>query len=232
MSDSEKPEVSSKPKRDPAALSSEYHKARKQLMLWAAILFVWELVGIDLDKAKEAGGNAGAIIGAIRSPRAVPWALVILVFYFSFKLRVEWRQCNEDRRGVREARQDYLSAFIVASLACGLYFVQTISRVQLADYLPAAGGGGLELMMFLFTVGGPLVFYGVQDLARWRQTGRLRSRRRLYSAVFSILAFIVGALLMALQRFSWKIGIPLIFVMVILFAVEFANKTRPLPKSA
>jgi len=53
-------------------------------MLWSGILFIWELVGIDLEKAKEAGGNAGAIIGAIKSPQAVPWALLILVAYFLF----------------------------------------------------------------------------------------------------------------------------------------------------
>jgi hypothetical protein len=52
--------------REPRSLSTEYHKARKQLMFWAAILFIWELVGVDLEKAKEAGGNAGAIIGALK----------------------------------------------------------------------------------------------------------------------------------------------------------------------
>ena len=122
-----------KPAREPQALSSEYHKARKQLMLWAGILFIWELVGIDLEKAKEAGGNAGAIIGAIKSPQAVPWVLLILVFYFVFKLRIEWGQCNLARRGVRESRIDYLSAFVVAGAAFALYFGQAISRVQFAN---------------------------------------------------------------------------------------------------
>jgi hypothetical protein len=45
-----------RPKPEPKALTPEYHKARKQLMLWAGILFVLELVGIDFEKAKEAGG--------------------------------------------------------------------------------------------------------------------------------------------------------------------------------
>lgn len=80
--------------REPQALSSEYHKARKQLMLWAGILFIWELVGIDLEKAKEAGGNAGAIITAIKSPQAIPWVLLVLVAYFLFKVWIEWNQCH------------------------------------------------------------------------------------------------------------------------------------------
>jgi hypothetical protein len=43
-------------------------------MLWSAILFIWELVGIDLERAKEAGGNAGAIIGAIKSSLRRLWS--------------------------------------------------------------------------------------------------------------------------------------------------------------
>jgi hypothetical protein len=125
--------------REPRALSTEYHKARKQLMLWAAILFIWELVGIDLEKAKEAGGNFGAIVGAIKSPQAVPWALLILVIYFGFKLRIEWRQSNQNRRSVSEAKQDYYSAFVIAGAACLLYFGQTISRLQFADLLQGSG---------------------------------------------------------------------------------------------
>src|SRR6266851_8837328 len=119
-------ESKSPPKRDPGALSSEYHKARKQLMLWAGILFIWELVGIDLEKAKDAGGNAGAIIGAIKSPQAIPWALLILVGYFAFRFRIEWGQCNPARRQVRESRLDYYSAFLIAGAACVLYFGQAI----------------------------------------------------------------------------------------------------------
>lgn len=146
-----------KSKREPRALSNEYHKARKQLMLWSAILFIWELVGIDLEKAKEAGGNAGAIIGALKSPQAVPWALLILVLYFSFKLRVEWRQCNMARRAVFEAKQDYYSAFLVAFGACALYFGQAISRVQFANAVQGSRkveslGSGFFLIFFLFII--------------------------------------------------------------------------------
>lgn len=126
-------------KREPRALTSEYHKARKQLMLWAAILFIWELIGIDLERAQQSGGNAGAIIGAIRSPQAVPWALLILVGYFAFKLRIEWRQCSESRREVREAKIDYYSACIVAAAASILYFAQAISHIQVVDALQKPG---------------------------------------------------------------------------------------------
>jgi hypothetical protein len=131
----EDPQSKPKPARDPQALTSEYHKARKQLMLWAGILFVWQFIGIDLAKAEAMGGNIGAIVSAIKSPQAVPWVLLILVAYFLFKLSIEWRQCSSARRAVREARIDYVSAWGVALIACVLYAGQALSRVQLADFV-------------------------------------------------------------------------------------------------
>lgn len=122
-----------KPAREPQALSGEYHKARKQLMFWSGILFIWELVGIDLEKAKTTGGTAGAIVNSIKSTRAVPWVLVILVAYFLFKVTVEWYQCNASRRNLRASRIDFLSAWFVSIAAYALYFGQAISHLQFAE---------------------------------------------------------------------------------------------------
>lgn len=103
---------SERPKPDPKALSPEYHKARKQLMLWAGVLFIWELVGIDLEKAKETEGNVGALVRAIKSPQAIPWVLLILVGYFLFKYSVGWYQCSERRRNLRVSRIDFNSGWM------------------------------------------------------------------------------------------------------------------------
>ena len=128
------PEEKPPPKpQEPPALSSEYHKARKQVLLWAGILFIWELVGIDLEKAKEVEGNAGAIITAIKSPQAIPWVLLVLVAYFLFKLWVEWNQCGGSRRETLHSRVDFWSAWVVALFAYALYGYQTRSRIQVAD---------------------------------------------------------------------------------------------------
>jgi hypothetical protein len=119
--------------RDPSALTSEYHKAHKQLLLWSAILFIWELIGVDLDKAKEAGGNVGAAVSILRSPQAVPWALVILVVYFFFKLTLEWNQNAEERRRNRSAQVDFGSALVIAGVSLALYAAQTVSHQQVAN---------------------------------------------------------------------------------------------------
>jgi hypothetical protein len=128
------PEVKSElPKPDPKALTPEYHKARKQVMLWAGILFVWELIGIDLEQVKKAGGYTGALITAIKSPQAVPWVLFILVAYFLFKTTVEWHQCSAARRNLRISQIDFRSAWIISLIAYALYIVQSIIHIQFAD---------------------------------------------------------------------------------------------------
>lgn len=130
-----KPEVTpgTRVPNDPKALTPEYHKAHKQVMLWSAILLFWELVGIDLEKAQDAGGHIGSLLKSIKSPQAVPWVLVILVGYFLFKVTVEWYQCNQERRTIRVSMADILSAWSVSLLSYALYVYQAINRVQFAD---------------------------------------------------------------------------------------------------
>jgi hypothetical protein len=129
-------------------------------MLWSSLLFIWELVGIDLEKAKETGGNAGAIITAIKSPQAIPWVLLILVIYFVFKTTVEWYQNNVVRRSLRASRVDFASGWIVALIAVGLYIAQTIARAQLADVVQARPGTAVQILVGI--VGGSATFAGVK----------------------------------------------------------------------
>jgi hypothetical protein len=140
---------------DPPALSSEYHKARRQLMLWAGILFAWELVGVDLEKAALGGGNVGAFVSSIKSPQAVPWIILLLVIYFGFRIWIEWLQCSRSRRSLLVAQVDFGLCLTIALLACLLYAWQRISEVQLADYfstqefLTMLSGFGLGLTVVI-----------------------------------------------------------------------------------
>jgi hypothetical protein len=147
-----------KPALHPKELSSEYHKAHKQLMLWSTILLIWELIGVDLSKAKDAGGNIGPIVTDLKSPQAVPWALTGLVIYFLFKCSVEWAQCHVERRKLRFARVDFISAWIVALAALGLYVGQALSRAQLANTIQESKGA--QSVMAGFAIGIVLVMSG------------------------------------------------------------------------
>jgi hypothetical protein len=170
MSDSNPTTVKSK--RDPTALSGEYHKAHKQLMLWSTILLIWELIGVDLSKAKDAGGNIGPIVTALKSPQAVPWALAGLVVYFLFKCSVEWAQCHVDRRKIRFARVDFISAWIVALAALALYVGQALSRAQLANTIQGStvfdsilGGAMLGFLL----ISGAQAFWSYKTRHKWSQ---------------------------------------------------------------
>jgi hypothetical protein len=146
-------------------------------MLWATILFIWELIGVDLSKAKDAGGYIGPVVTALKSPQAVPWVLFALVIYFLFKCSTEWGQCHEDRRKLRFARADFISAWFVAVAAIALYLGQTISRLQFADIIQSkrvelnrVALWSLYSFVILFLPGA-----GVGSVyITWRRTGKIK----------------------------------------------------------
>jgi len=140
--------------REPKPLSAEYHKAHKQLMLWGSILLIWELVGVDLQKAKDAGGNVGAIVQSLKSPQAVPFVLISLISYFLFKSTIEWRQCSQARRAVGYARADYFGGIALAVIGYGVYIIQSAIRVQLADKITVH-----QIAVVCFTATLVLVFH-------------------------------------------------------------------------
>jgi hypothetical protein len=143
------------PLNEPPALASEYHKARRQLMLWSGILFVWEFIGVDLEKAATAGGNVGAFVSSIKSPQAIPWVILILVGYFMFRLTVEWLQSSPLRRMQKVAQLDFVSCLSVAVVANLLYFYQQLAQVQFANIIHGstlvAAFGGLWIGVFLIS---------------------------------------------------------------------------------
>lgn len=175
-----------KARPDPKPLTTEYHKAHKQVLLWAAILLVWELVGVDLEKAKEAGGNVGALVKSIKSPQAVPWVLLILIGYFLFKITVEWYQCNHLRRASPLARADFYSAWCISLLTYALYIGQASSQIQFADLLRQSRNLGVILGVVLMT--GLGLYIGVLLRFAW-EDGHL-SWHSLKTVGISIFAFL------------------------------------------
>jgi hypothetical protein len=225
------PQTKSKPARDPQALTSEYHKARKQVLLWAGILFIWELVGIDLEKAKDAGGNAGAIITSIKSPQAVPWVLVILVVYFLFKTTIEWYQCNPMRRASRVSRVDFLSAWAIPLLAFALGIYQAIRNVQFADriFLP---NGGIEQLSVLFLAGSYLTSQLFRELLRKPSKNRRTHWINISTGGFGLLSIIGGSLLLAMGRLSFIVssGLSLVLAGITVWTVCRTAFTQGQPK--
>lgn len=101
---------------EPEPLSPEYHKARKQVVLWSGILLTWEFLGFDVERAKAAQ-NVGPLLGAIKNPTYIPFVMLILVAYFACKTTVEWVQCSPARRATGISQLDFFSAWAIAFLS-------------------------------------------------------------------------------------------------------------------
>ena len=119
-------------KRKPPALTSEYHKARRQLVLWSGLLFVWEFIGIDLEAMKTVGGTFGALVQSLKSPRAVPWVLLIVVVYFFYRFVIEWLQFDPKRQIKKAAKIDIMISLGIALISIFLFIVQHLFNVQVA----------------------------------------------------------------------------------------------------
>ena len=138
---------------DTPPLSAEYHKARRQLMLWSGLLFAWALVGVDLEKLAKAGGNIGAFVSSVKSPQAIPWVIVILILYFFFRVTIEWKQSADARRGTRTSRVDFGVAWSVALAANLLYFGQLLAKVQFIDLIKTGAMHPLTFAMLISAMG-------------------------------------------------------------------------------
>jgi hypothetical protein len=119
-------------KKEPSHLTEEYHKSRRQLVLWSGILFAWELIGINLE---DVTGEIGGVAKSIKSPQAIPWMLLVLVAYFFYRLIIEWLQCESQRRHRMVSRVDFMISLGIALMAFFLFSV----HFRLADKISSLG---------------------------------------------------------------------------------------------
>jgi len=118
------------------------------LALFSGLLFAWAFIGIELPltAAKEGITLFGANV-IIKSPQAVPFVLLSLIAYFTYRLVVEWNLVDEISRAERWCRIDFWIAAGLAGAAVLVYAVQWITNIQLADYVvPSQGGSIIEFI--------------------------------------------------------------------------------------
>lgn len=114
-------------------LTAEYNRARRQLVLWSAILFAWEFIGIDFDKIKKVQGAIGAFADSLKSPQAVPLILLILVVYFFYRCIIEWLQCDHKRRLEKASQIDFVVSKGIGIIAICLFLIQTLFNINVAE---------------------------------------------------------------------------------------------------
>ena len=113
--------------RDIPGLGEPYQRARRQYGLWSGLLLAWEFVGLEVNQVPIPNLDV-----AIRTPSAIPYVLIALVFYFGARTAVEWHQCDDRRRALHPSRVDFGMAHALALSALGLYSVQRLLELQLA----------------------------------------------------------------------------------------------------
>jgi hypothetical protein len=111
----------------PPALTNAYQKAHKSYVLASALFASWVLIGFGLDTKDRWGLE-------IKSPNGIPLVLLTMIFYFGYRLTIEWMQCDEERRSMRVAKVDFVTAHVIAGVALSIGLIQYLSHVRVADY--------------------------------------------------------------------------------------------------
>ncbi len=112
----------------PPELSDQYHRARRQFALFSALLLVWALVGVKVEKKPFPQVDIELL-----NPEMVPLILATLVIYFWYRTLVEWFQCNEERRKARPSRVDVAVANVLGMVALVVPIAQRALKFRFGD---------------------------------------------------------------------------------------------------
>ena len=173
------------------SLSDQYHKARRQLVLFSGLLFAWEFIGLTLPPS----GELPIIKIGLESPQAIPWVLLLCMLYFGTRLGIEWSLAPEGVRLRAASKIDLSLAGGIATLSATLYFVQAVWEIQVAETFSP---WSFLSFLLLFTCA---MFGSGLGLVRYDK------RRDRAIAVATLLTFIAGWL--AAPVILWFYGNPM-----------------------
>jgi len=189
-------------------LTPDYRKAHKNYVLVAALLASWELIGIKLDTASKWGVE-------LLSPNAVPLILSILVFYFGYKVVIEWKESDDGRsRKSTVARFDYSLSHIIGASAILVGLVQYLTKIRIADYIAA------HATFWQTTI---LVFYAVNGASMGlvlRNRQLLRNRQRLGRFWRIAVAMLVASVILGYLFKGWRGIVGAVSVIILLIVVS------------
>ena len=105
-------------------MTEAYRKAYKQYIIFSALLISSQLIGINAEQIPYLGT-------ILKNPTYVSFVLTVLVIYSWFKFRVEWNQCDLERRWERWVKRDHLFAHWAGACSLAVYFYQTSGQTEL-----------------------------------------------------------------------------------------------------
>lgn len=123
----------------PPEMPNAYHRARRQLCLFSAILIFWEYVGIKLgEKVAEPPTTTMPLVGIkvrLENPEVIPVIMIVIVLYFTFRLTIEWQQIAPKRKLQTASWIDLIASYAIAVFALLIYVLQSIFHLRIADFL-------------------------------------------------------------------------------------------------
>src|SRR5262245_54474461 len=111
-------------------LTEHYHQARKQYTLVSGVLLAYVLIGIGLPEDGKLIPNASI---ALKNPNALPIIFLTLLIYFSYRVTIEWNQCDERRRAMTVSRVDFLVAHALGLCSVAAYLVDRALQFGLGE---------------------------------------------------------------------------------------------------
>lgn len=124
-------------KNEPPQLTEYYHRARRNLTITSSLLLGWEFIGASFDE--NATLPVVGFVIHIRNPEVTPLTLAFFVLFFSFRLWIEWKQCDVERVKSAFSKADLISVYVIASASIALFGFQQTSSVDLAKIIEQYG---------------------------------------------------------------------------------------------
>lgn len=152
-----------------------YHRARRMLAFFSALLLSWEYVRVRPRVDSEGVSSPDLpVIGdsfVIEAPQVIPNVMVLLVIYFSYRYAVEWFQSSEVRRKSVASRIDAGVSMLLATAAVVVFVAQRSGfSFQLSGLLTPSRLTGFIMALVVCMGYGFLVISVV--VSSWRSTGR------------------------------------------------------------
>lgn len=228
-----------KPAKNAPPLPEAYHRARRNLVLFSAILLSWEFVGI-VPKVDASPSLFGISVG-ITNHSAIPFVVSLLVLFFSVRLLVEWQQVDEERRKHTFARIDASISGALAVLAMSVFAFQTISGIDIVAEYQALDWATKGILVYsISAVSFTWVAWNHNRTCRSaleRDKGSAVFQRRL-SIFFMILSFFAISVavfllfLLDMRTSIWTVVSNLLMMASLIYSLFISVETYKLAKEA
>ncbi len=122
-------------------ITESYQKARRIYAGFSGLLLGWEFIGIQFLEAGVSSLKFG-----IKNPEAIPYVILILVIYFSYRLTNEWTILDKSSKASKSVKIDFLVSHLLGLLSIIIFVYQQLSGIQVFQIIQ-------ENLLLIFIIG-------------------------------------------------------------------------------